>query len=416
MAKRNFPNWLKAYVEYTQHSEAPDSFHFWVGVSVIAGALRRHVWIEEEIFQITPNFYIIIVAPPGIATKSTSIGIGMNLLGRLPGIKFGPNSMTWQGLSIALEESLEAFLPDGADLPYQCSALTISISELGTFLRPKDNELIDFLVDMWDGKLGIWEHRIKTGDKPSTRIKNPWINLIGCTTPAWLRGNFPKYMIDGGLTSRCIFLYADRKRKLVPRPSRVINHEWFRDFGNRLTEDLESISQLYGEYKYTPEAEDWYIKWYERHWLGKPTAFASDRYGGYVSRKQTHLQKTAMIIAASRRNELIIDLEDIQLADYMVTGNETNLKAAFDIIGISDNGRNELEVIAVLRVMREASIQELWKQTSRYMDRKSFDEAVKSLVLSGLITSISVDGMMGFAITAQAERPLVEETPLEIKV
>ena len=47
-------------------------------------------------------------------------------------------------------------------------------------------------------------------------VVNPWINIIACTTPAWIAGNFPEYMIGGGFTSRCVFVYADAKERFVP--------------------------------------------------------------------------------------------------------------------------------------------------------------------------------------------------------
>src|SRR5258707_15834538 len=104
---RHFKNWLKAYLEFTRDSESPTTFHFWTGVSTLAGALRRRVWIDMKKFQWTPNFYIILVGPPGIAAKSTSLSMGMSLLGKVPGVKFGPESMTWQALAKALEEAIE---------------------------------------------------------------------------------------------------------------------------------------------------------------------------------------------------------------------------------------------------------------------------------------------------------------------
>src|SRR5688500_13513807 len=102
---RNFPHWLKAYLEYTKASEAPDAFHFWTGVSTIAGALQRKVWQDQLIFQWIPNFYIIFVAPAGTATKSTTLNFGMTLLERVPDVKFGPESGSWQGLGDALADS-----------------------------------------------------------------------------------------------------------------------------------------------------------------------------------------------------------------------------------------------------------------------------------------------------------------------
>src|SRR5712671_3481375 len=95
---RAFPNWIEAYVHHQRYSESPESFHFWTAVSTIAGALRRRVWINQLHFQWTPNMYIILVGPPGVAAKSTSIRQGLNLLEAVPGINFGQQSLTWQAL------------------------------------------------------------------------------------------------------------------------------------------------------------------------------------------------------------------------------------------------------------------------------------------------------------------------------
>jgi hypothetical protein len=63
---RKLKDWLSAYVDYASYSEAPKRMHFWCGVAAIAGALRRRTWIDMSYFRWYPNFYIIIVAPPGI--------------------------------------------------------------------------------------------------------------------------------------------------------------------------------------------------------------------------------------------------------------------------------------------------------------------------------------------------------------
>src|SRR6516164_4535938 len=104
---RKSANWLKSYMQYTRDSESPTTFHFWTGVSTLAGALRRRVWIDMRKFQWTPNFYIILVGPQGVAAKSTSISMGMNLLSKIKGVKFGPESMTWQKLARSLSDAIE---------------------------------------------------------------------------------------------------------------------------------------------------------------------------------------------------------------------------------------------------------------------------------------------------------------------
>ena len=96
---RKLKHWLKAYMNFTRASESPDAFHFWTGVGTIAGALRRRVWLDMRHFQWTPNFYILLVGPPGVANKSTTVRIGSSLLSQVDGIHFGHQSMTWQSLT-----------------------------------------------------------------------------------------------------------------------------------------------------------------------------------------------------------------------------------------------------------------------------------------------------------------------------
>ena len=112
---RIFPNWLDAYTQYTSDLEAPLRVHFWVGVSTIAGALRRRVWIEQPKFDWTPNFYIVLVGPPGVIGKSTCMSAGIGLLEQIKGIHFGPDSLTWQALGKDLESANEVLTLGSGD-------------------------------------------------------------------------------------------------------------------------------------------------------------------------------------------------------------------------------------------------------------------------------------------------------------
>lgn len=102
---RYFDNWLPAYVNYAAVTEAPRRMHFWAGVSAIAGCLRRRAWLDQKRFSWFPSFYVIFVAPPGVVSKSTTIDIAMDLLNKVPGVKFGPNAITWQALVTAFAAS-----------------------------------------------------------------------------------------------------------------------------------------------------------------------------------------------------------------------------------------------------------------------------------------------------------------------
>lgn len=319
-------------MEYASFSEAPKHMHFWCAVSTIAGALRRRVWIDMAYFRWHPNFYIILVAPPGIVSKSTTASIGMSLLRKVPDIRFGPDVVTWQALVTGFAESTMTFEYQGAFHPM--SAITIESSEFGNLLNPQDKEMVDLLVSLWDGKQGAFEKRTKGSGHDI--VENPWINLIACTTPSWIAGNFPEYMIGGGFTSRCLFVYADKKAQLVAYPSSIVPKD-LQQQAQRLVEDLTSISLLTGEYVLTPEATEWGKAWYEEHYASKHIHLDDDRFGGYLARKQTHIHKLAMILAAAESDTLEITPENLQVADRMVTDLETDMSFVFSKIGKSED-------------------------------------------------------------------------------
>jgi hypothetical protein len=337
---RNFPDWLAAYVEYAGFSEAPRRMHFWSGVSAIAGALRRRVWLDMAYFKWHVNHYIIFVAPPGIVSKSTTAAIAMDILRKIPEIEFGPDIVTWPALVSAFAAATKTFEYDcgdglGAQHYTQC-ALTLQSSEFGNLVNPQDREMVDLLVDLWDSRQGAFK-KITKGSGNDT-VENPWINLIACTTPAWIAGNFPEYMIGGGFTSRCLFVYADTKEKLVAYPSLVIPRG-IKERQSALAQDLEHIATtIVGAYKLNPAALEWGKLWYEHHHKNPPMLLSQDsaRFGGYLARKQTHIHKLAMVIAASCRDELIITVEDLALAERMVSDLERDMPMVFSKIGRSE--------------------------------------------------------------------------------
>lgn len=395
--QRRYENWLQAYVSHTRFSESPDAYHFWTGVATVAGALRRRVWVDQLHFQWTPNFYIVLVGPPGVAAKSTSIRAGLALLEKIPGIFFGPASTTWQALTEALQNAQEAVTIPGIAEPEVMSCLTIGASELGTFLRPEDKEFVDTLVAMWDGQKEVWRRQTKT--QGETVIHNPWLNVIGCTTPAWLKDNFPDVLVGGGLTSRMVFVFADKKRQLVAYPSKLVPSREFKKEEEYLVDDLLQIASLSGEYKLTPEAETWGEAWYERHWTAsRSNHLASEKYAGYYARKQTHLHKLAMVLAAAKRTQLEILPEDLQEADALVTALEADMQHVFASIGVAPAAKVTNEVLTLVRNHKNIKLQELWKLCFNTTAQKDFTDAIKAAKDAGLIQMYSKEGATYVAI------------------
>lgn len=379
---RHYQNWLKAYVQHTSSSEAPDVFHFWTGVVTVGGALRRRAWIEQHLFQWVPNFYVVLVSPPGVVTKSTSISLGMRLLRQVDGIHFGPESMTWQALADDLSKAMEYVdVPDpltGISTPVPMSCLTIPVSELGTFLRTDDSQLVSFLTRMWDGQKEPFKHKTKSSG--NIDVENPWINIIGATTPGWMRDNFTESLVTQGLTSRVVFVYADKKRHFIAYPSQTVKAQSYADTEKKLVEDLRQIATLTGEYKLTDEAILWGTSWYRDHYTKLPAHLSSDRFGGYVARKQTHLHKLAMVLAASKRDKMLIEKDDLIEAEAILTESESSMIKVFESVGLVDEARHVNAITSLVKGYGFLPILQLRQLTATTINDKDFKLAVRVAV------------------------------------
>lgn len=388
--KRHFPDWLTAFQDYAAFGEAPRRMYFFVGLSTLAGALRRHVWIDQYYFKWYVNLYTILVAPPGVVAKTTTADIGMELLRRVPGIQFGPSVCSWQALVKGFGESSESFLDESTGEYLTHSPMTISSGEFGNLLNPQDKEMVDMLVNLWDGK----GFRKITKHAGTDDVVNPWINIIACTTPAWIAGNFPEYMIGGGFTSRCVFVYADAKERLVAYPGLVVD-PGIADIANKLIADLEHIAtKLVGEYKLMPEAIEWGKKWYEEHNTNKPKHLLDDRFGGYLARKQTFIHKIAMLLAASCRDELIITKADLDIANVMVTDLEFEMINVFKKIGRSDLSLAGDRLVSYIRLRGDCPYAEAYRYIhAQFPAFRDFEDVLKGLIQAGYLTLMQTGGV-----------------------
>ena len=386
---RNHADWLEAFLEYAQFGEAPRHLYFWAGVSAVAGALRRKVWIDQAYFKWYPNFYICLVAPPGIVSKSTTAGVAMGLLRQVPGIKFGPDVVTWPALVSAFAESTEGFEHDG--MLYPMSAMTLESSEFGNLLNPQDKEMVDLLVSLWDGKQGVFEKTTKHSGKDS--VENPWINLIACTTPSWIAGNFPEYMVGGGFTSRTIFVYADAKERYVAYPGLRVPKDLERQ-AQTLVEDLGHISQLHGEYKLTKAAVEFGEAWYQNHYSVRAANLDPDRFGGYIARKQTHIHKLAMVLSAAQNDSMLITPEHLATAHQMVTDLEPDMQFVFSKIGRSDASLHAERLVNFVQQKGEVGFAEAYRYVhSHFSSMRDFEDVLAGIVRAGFIIMSQRNGM-----------------------
>lgn len=380
---RNYPDFLGGYMDYTSCMEAPTAFHIWTALSVIGGALGGKCYFDMGTFRWKPNQFIVLVAPPGVVSKSTTSAVGYNLLKEVPGINFGPSSCTWQAMLDEFED-IEQKYKVGKEEKVM-SAMSMQVSELGTFLNFQDTEMIDTIVDIWDAADRQLKRRTKGGGVQT--IESPWLNMMGCTTPSWISNNVPEYAIGGGFVSRTLFIYADKKQRAIPYPKLEQNphhatHE------RKLREDLARISMLHGEFKITDEALEWGSKWYHNHVDNPPAHLKTPLLQGYAARKQCHMHKIAMCLSASESDSMMIEARHLQRAESLLNLCETNMRKVFQVVSDDKEARFLEQLVRMLlsnpKGLTETELRWTLKDT---MSGSYVERAIMHGVQAGMLTT-----------------------------
>lgn len=301
MSQRKLKDWLDAYLQYTDNSEPPEVYKKWVGVSCIAAALQRRCWAEWE-SKIYPNMYVVLVGPSGGARKGTAMAPGLSLLLNEPVVNLSAESTTREALIRKMKNiaQVEEFDAHGKGVPiYTHSSITIFSPELTVFLGYKNEQFLTDLTDWYDCR-DPWTYETK--NMGVDEILGVCVNMIGATTPEMLQYALPNITVGGGLTSRIIFVYADRKGKIVPIPFKSPTEL---AIGEDLQHDLGCIAQMRGAFQYTEGYIKRRVDWYIKQHTNPP--FLDPKFWGYLERRATHLLKLGMVMSASRDDSMILD-------------------------------------------------------------------------------------------------------------
>lgn len=379
---RELPDWITEFMNNAEWGEAPPYFYFWTAVATIACALRRRVWLDMGTFTWYPNLYTLLVAPPGIVQKSSTSDLGMRLLREIPGIQQGPTTLTWQALYDAFLEVGDEFQTSDTEIKTQY-ALYVNSPEFGITLNPRDTEMIDQLVHIWDGA----EMKKRTRKDGELKIPTPCLNMIACTTPSWIAENVPQYLIGGGLTSRMLFVYGETKTRYVAYPQLVIPKD-YKDRQARLTRDLERISQLIGNFTLTPDAYAWGAEWYEHFHKHEAPKIDKTLLGGYIARKQTLVHKVAMVLSASQGNSLLITRTLLERAAKLITELEASMPMVYSKIGMNQDSNAADQVLAFLaRNGGTVEFSLLYRYMHRYYpDSEAFEKIILGMIEAKYVT------------------------------
>lgn len=424
---------LNDYMKMVEETESPRLFHVWAALSGMSAALGRRCWFPFGPMVIFPNQFVVLVGTPG-TRKSTAMSIMKKQLRKATGIRFAPADTAGQrqGLVEAMKgndapkeflENIELAIAENSlagltlediaavsDEPQEDSErvdfisaadkhhIMVTATELSRFIGQNNLQMLDFLVTMWDGE--DYEYQTKGG---LTVLKNPLINMLSCTTPTSIHHSMPPAAGGQGFLSRMILVYGSRKYKPVPRPIEPdqTHVDAVRDGFNR------AYFELAGEFRESPAAKAYCESLYDFQ-----LEINDPRFGYYHERRQDHLIKLGMALAASR-GYTVIEKEDYEEAHKILRATEKGMPDALGEFGMNPLAALKQSMLEYIRSLGTVQLDQLRAVFHRDARANEFMEAVNDLSkLNQLTMSQLASG--GSLLTAKGGRNNAEDAMIKL--
>jgi hypothetical protein len=366
-------NFLKKFCLLLEKTEVPPRFAIWCGLSTLLSVMERRIWIAQGVFNIYPNFFIILVAASG-QKKSTPINLVDKLLRRIE--PKGPNIVAQKVSPEALISAIKSQETQDSKhlLQQSCGGIVIA-DELATFLDrgALDRGLGPILTKLFDCSNFEYE-TLKRGTET---VEGGYLSILGGTTIELLRSCLPRDAIGGGFTSRTIFVYED---KVAPPVPWVEYDETMIDVEVELVQYLTRIFDLRGPITVAPDARAFFEHDYRERY--HHTEFRRNaNLQGYENRRHTHLFKIAIALMLAEDPSLSLQLHHIRGAKYILEEAEEQMPRVMDLIVASDVGSQGNRVFQYIQSLGQVSRSDLVRHFGHQMDTQEISKALDVLVV-----------------------------------
>lgn len=344
------------YLKYCEHSETPYAYDFWTALWVLSVALGRDIVVLRPSAPVYLNMYCVLVAESGVTRKSTAVRRAVAFTRDLCDEK---NQLIESKIT---PEKLEFDL-FMQTVEHDSARASIAIDEMVKFLGKEKyvETMPTLLTDLYDCP----EIRVGGGTllRGSTILRNVHINFLSASTPSWLLRAVNPDVIEGGFTSRVLFIVSEKAKRSAPWP--IAPDE---DGKRQLKERLRTIKEFAStvpSIALSEGAMNKFRNWYKSRELKRDPYRAS-----FQSREDGHVLRVAALLSVSD-NTWEIQSNHIVSAIKLVVETREDGAAIFE--GTGTNSRLVLGVDAIRDKLLAAGIggikqSELTKALQRYMD------------------------------------------------
>ena len=276
-------SFLGDYMKYMDPLETAYAYDFWTAVWLLGNTCGRGLYVDRPGAPVYLNVFAILVAESGVTRKSTAVRHATGFardLGKTNPLLIETKT-TPEKLQHVLWKQSEA---DGHSAAY------ISVSELATFLgREKYVETMPaLLTDLYDCP------EIRTGGGTlgagTQTLRNVYLSFLSASTPSWLLRAVNPDVIEGGFTSRVVFIVSEEPKRQQSWPEPLDG-----ELQIKLQGHLQSIadkSRDVGRLQISEGGRKTFDKWYRSRVHHRDPFRAS-----FQSREDAHILRLAGLLS-----------------------------------------------------------------------------------------------------------------------
>lgn len=377
---------LHDYMKSLEDQETAIAYDFWTGVWLLSSLMGRQVFINRPRAPVYLNWYIILAGESGITRKSSAVVHARKLEKQL----MKPTTITVHGK--VTPEQLLFKMHERSEKFGECN-VSICVSELIGLLGKEryTMALPGLLTDIYDCSDSVTLGG--TLSRGEVTIRNNFVTLLGASTPSWLLRAINPDVIEGGFTSRTIFVPSEKPKRLIP---------WPKDDPDGKENCLETLQTHIGNLRSLGEAERClaisarglvaFSDWYKHRSRGTTEYLRS-----FESREDAHVLRLAGTLAINDRS-WIIDASKIrkavrvigevkQLGSLLFSGGTTTARVATAIERIR---------LRLIEKAHQGEIQSrLFTLTRGYLTKEMFDTVMDIMHELQMVQKFEERGRVG---------------------
>lgn len=352
------------YLQYCSNSETPVEYDFWTALWLLSVALGRDIVVDRPSAPIYLNMYLVLVAESGVTRKSTAVRRAV----RFARAFTGDSNLLIESKITPEKLEHDLFLQT---IEYDRAFASIAIDELVKFLGKERyvEQMPTLLTDLYDCPA------IRTGGgtllRGRTLLRNVYVNFLSASTPSWLLRAVNPDVIEGGFTSRVVFVVSERPKRSSPWPEESDNR--VEDAIKEKLDEFHKRAASIGRVIINDSAKKKFSNWYKSRDIKRDVFRAS-----FQSREDAHVLRVAALLAI---NEELWEIQAVHIttAIKIVTQVREDGARIFEGTGAANRivlGVDALRDKLIVAGMSGIKQSDLTKALQRYMNAEHIKVAL----------------------------------------